>query len=248
MVSTQCIEVGADFSFDALLTEAASLDALRQRFGRLNRFGRSQSASATILIRDEDAKEGADDFVYGTAMSECWRMLLEKAETQPDGKSERKLLDFGIASLDARLQEIDDLAPYLAPALNAPLLLPSHIDLLCQTSPRPQVEPAVQFFLHGTDRGMPEVRVIWRADLEVSNINKWPEITALCPPNSVESVAVPLYRLTRWLAAKWTSSRTRTMKAPLMSSPFKWRNKAGSLVCTDGTTHAFVRTLLNTPQ
>ena len=144
LVTTQCIEVGADFSFDALVTEAASLDALRQRFGRLNRLGRFESASAVILIRDEDAKAGTQDFVYGTALAECWRLLQKLAETQMEEKHERKVVDFGIAALDARLQAIDDLAPYLAPVLDAPLLLPSHVDLLCQTSPRPQVEPDIQ--------------------------------------------------------------------------------------------------------
>ena len=203
LVTTQCIEVGADFSFDALVTEAASLDALRQRFGRLNRLGRLESAPAVILIRDDDAKAGAEDFVYGAALPECWRLLQELAETQKDGKAERRVIDFGIAALDAHLLEVDDLAPYLAPAGNAPLLLPAHVDLLCQTTPRPQVEPDIQFYLHGTGRGAPEVRVAWRADLDESDTEKdknWPETVSLCPPNSAETMTVPMYRLRRWLA------------------------------------------------
>ena len=39
-----------------LITECASLDALRQRFGRLARLGEPTTARAVILARDGDVK------------------------------------------------------------------------------------------------------------------------------------------------------------------------------------------------
>jgi len=79
------------------------------------------------------------------------------------------------------------------------LLLPGHLDLLCQTSPVPHVQPDIQLYLHGVERGGPEVRVVWRADLSEGQPDEaWKETVALCQPNSLEALSVPLYRLRRW--------------------------------------------------
>ena len=244
LVTTQCIEVGADFSFDALVTEAASLDALRQRFGRLNRLGRLEFSPAAILIRDKDAKPGADDFIYGTALAESWQLLQELAETQTKEKHEHKIVDFGIAPLDIRLGAMGNLAPYLAPAPDAPLLLPAHLDLLCQTSPKPQVEPDIQLYLHGVGRGTPDVRVAWRADLDESDTGNWLETIAQCPPNSAELMTVPLYRFRNWLAdtsevdesgdvegVREPEQQARERMRPVLV----WRGRDRSQVCTSAS-------------
>jgi CRISPR-associated endonuclease/helicase Cas3 len=48
LVSTQVVEVSLDISYDALLTEIAPLDALVQRLGRVNRYGRMPPAPVTV--------------------------------------------------------------------------------------------------------------------------------------------------------------------------------------------------------
>jgi len=201
-VSTQAIEVGADFSFDALVTECASLDALRQRFGRLNRMGLPGDAPAAIFVREDDLKETESDPIYGDALRHTWTLLFENATAEGEGKNARHIVDFGFSSLNTLLSELDDekLGFCLAPRPDAPVLLPAHLDLLCQTAPTPHPNPDVSLFLHGKDRGMPEVRILWRADLTLKHPESWVETVALCPPLSTESVSVPLYRLRRWLA------------------------------------------------
>ena len=207
-VSTQCIEVGADFSFDVMITECASLDALRQRFGRVNRLGEGNSSHVNaVLIRSKDIeKKSGDDPLYGKAMKNTWKCfesseVEESSKVKRDKKEEKKpsVIDFGIEAMDKFIQEIDELDSCLAPALDAPVLLPAHLDSLCQTSPNPHPTPDISLFLHGKCRGAPEARVVWRADLNEKNRDAWPEIVAACPPIRLETLSVPLFRLRQWL-------------------------------------------------
>ena len=86
LVSTQCLEVGADFSFDALVTECASLDALRQRFGRLARLGKPEISNAFIMVAESALTES--DPIYGNALRATWEFLWEndKATVETAGK------------------------------------------------------------------------------------------------------------------------------------------------------------------
>lgn len=193
LVTTQCLEVGADFSFEAMVTEAASLDALRQRFGRLDRMGNAKTSSAFILVRkqDSDPDEAEPDAVYGGALAETWKLLKDKG-------GEDSVIDFGVEALREALNDVEDVERYLAPTLDAPVLLPPHLDLLCQTAPTPHPEPDVQQYLHGIGRGAPEVRVVWRSDIG-DDESTWLETVAACRPVTGEMLSAPLWKVRAWL-------------------------------------------------
>ena len=213
VVATQTLEVGADLDFDGLVTECASLDALRQRFGRLNRMGRPIEARAAILIRGDqsglsaDIRNGErtkrqkkttekDDPVYGPALAATWAWLDNR-------RNENDEVDFGIASLDASLPEGDALAALNAPAPDAPVMLPSHVDCWAQTAPEPRPSPDLAPFLHGPREGAADVQVCWRADLDLSSAEARShafESLSLCPPSSSETLPVPIGVFRRWLS------------------------------------------------
>ena len=44
-------------------------------------------------------------------------------------------------------------------------MLPAYVDFWCQTVTDPVPDPDVALFLHGPQRGEPDVQVCWRADL-----------------------------------------------------------------------------------
>jgi CRISPR-associated endonuclease/helicase Cas3 len=198
LVSTQCLEVGADFSFDALVTECASLDALRQRFGRLARLGKPEISHAFILVAESALKES--DPIYGDALRATWEFLWNKATAQPTGKGkEMRTVDFGFEALRALIPAPEELSRLLALSPDAPILLPAHLDLLCQTSPLPHPNPDIGIFLHGKGRGAAEVRVAFRCDLDPERPQDWAEIVSLCRPVASEMFSVPLHRFRAWL-------------------------------------------------
>lgn len=187
VVATQSIEVGADFSFDALITEACPLDSLRQRVGRLDRrgtlaHGTGQPARCWILGLKSDVKGERPDPIYGQAVRITWRELWKraaKAEIHVGPASER-LEGFPV---DAS-----------APAAPAPLLLPTHIEAWAQTNPEPLVQPDISDFLHGFDENPPEpeVSIIWRRD-------RSSEVLRLVPPRPAEHLSVPMSAVRAWL-------------------------------------------------
>lgn len=199
VVATQCLEVGADYDFDALFTECASIDALRQRFGRLNRKGRPIEAAAAIITNDESIK--GDDPIYGDSIKHTWEWLWAN-------KDKNDQINFSIALFRPLWEKVEAERsiyldeecpkPLLSPTQNAAVLLPAHLDALCQTNPQPVPSPDISFFIHGPQRDMAEVSVCWRADL-CGDDAFWPEIVRLLPPTSPECITVPLWEVRRWM-------------------------------------------------
>lgn len=204
IVATQSIEAGADFDFDGLVTECASIDALRQRFGRLDRLGRLAGSARGVIVARTDSL--TDDPVYGDAIGKTWDWLQKGAG--PHG------VDFGIDALVVP-QDADDQG-LLAPKAHSPILLPSHLDAWVQTAPIPEPDPDVALWLHGPKRGVADVQVVWRADLTESLLIQAIDsgeraaraaavalgmIEAL-PPVSAEAMSVPFLGAKRWLEGR----------------------------------------------
>ncbi|ACY49676.1 type I-G CRISPR-associated helicase/endonuclease Cas3g [Rhodothermus marinus] len=192
VVATQTIEVGADLDFDVMVTEVAALDALLQRLGRLNRLGRRKRALCYVVASEEQLKKKHEDFVYGSALASTARLLKEVC-----GRSGCNLNWESAHELREGLE--GPLEGFLSPAPDAPLLSAAYLDLLVQTSPLPEPDIDVAPFLHGLRRTIPEVQVVWRADLSEEGPKTWPEIVSALPPKSTEAIALPIWSVRSWL-------------------------------------------------
>lgn len=206
VVATQCLEVGVDLDLDALVTQAAPLDALRQRFGRLNRAGRPIAASGAILVAAGDLAKKADDPVYGPRIRETWDALTAIADKD-------RRVDFGVAALDRQLRRAKiDVAKLAAPRAAAPVLMPAYLDLWAQTSPPPAADPDVGLFLHGTERAPAEVSVLWRSDITGADlagagaVGRLTAILELVRPRNAEMIEVPIWAAEAWLR-RWNTAR-----------------------------------------
>jgi CRISPR-associated endonuclease/helicase Cas3 len=189
IVATQCIEAGADLDFDAMVTECPSLDALRQRAGRVDRRGLRGNSKIVVLNRSDRVAEDATDPVYGPAIARTWAWL-----------SALPGADLGVDAFDALAQKSPPPEQARAPHPLAPVLLPMHLDLLAQTSPAPVPDPEIGLWLHGPERPAADVSVVWRVDItEQSTPEQVSESLAHLPPSSLEALSIPVWAARRWL-------------------------------------------------
>ena len=210
LVSTQSIEAGADFDLDAIVTECASFDALRQRFGRVDRDGQLAHSGrlyrSVIIALQRDIAATDPDPVYGDALRETWSWL--------SGLSE---VDFGLRRLT--MPSPGRQLRMLPPVHHAPHLLPSHLDRWVRTSEYGMAaDPEVAQWLHGiaASDALSDVSVIWREDLDEALLrqvaegrrgaapdeqlgNRVAARVGACPPTAAEALPVPVVSVRRWL-------------------------------------------------
>lgn len=203
VVATQSIEAGADFDLDGIVTECASIDALRQRFGRVDRDGRLSEAgtpaTSVVAVRSTDIASGSEDPVYGVALANTWWWL--------DALDD---VDLGLTALAVPPIESPELKALVPRPPRAPRLLPAHLDRWAQTSQvSPPWEPDVASWLHGLEASecVADVQLVWRADLDVSlfhdevsepNRDEALARVAACPPVTSEALSVTIGDFRRW--------------------------------------------------
>ena len=218
VVATQAIEVGADFSFDALVSECAAVDSLRQRFGRLDRRGTYWErtgcpAQAWIIGPRSVVAAKKPDPIYGESARATWQELEHRSKDGPLDVGPRALRDF------------PDKAA--APRARAPLVLRTHLDAWVQTCPEPIVQPSVDWFLHGIDQDCPaDVSILWRRDRSRKALR-------LVPPRQAEWIQVPIAAVRSWLAGKedvdvadvvqrWDAGDSRSRTYPHTGDWVRW--------------------------
>jgi len=191
VVATQTIEVGVDLDFDALITACAPLDALVQRFGRLDRAGALGSTQAFVL-----APPVRRPAVYGETAALTWSWLQERAA---EGS-----LDFGVNAMREAVASHGSPPPEVPPRTIA--LLDLHVHALEVTDASDHEGPSVPLLLHGDRRPTAEVAVAWRrlvaggGDVAEPSVEEVALELELRPLHPAEIVTISLVALRRWLS------------------------------------------------
>lgn len=150
VVSTQTLEVGADVSFDHLISEAAPWPNLVQRAGRLLRWGEDAATGWFEIVRSTTRHPA-----YGDATAVTFE-LLQSWEGEGSG------VDFGQVHIDLAVADGRVPAGAFPPATRAPVLLPGHLENWVNTSPHRGPDYPAAPFLHGLDIADDDVRIVWR--------------------------------------------------------------------------------------
>jgi len=241
VIGTQCIEAGADFDFDAMVTESASFDALRQRFGRVDRLGeykdkKGNGKAEGVIVHDEAAeiekrdkagklvrKEGQvvmvkGDPIYADTIVETVKWLKEQRDKKRKDKNGKKPKSSQASNGNDQALDfgsrslLDAPAELLADKENAPTLLPAYLDLWSQTAPEPFAVPEPGLFLHGQRSGSEDVQVIWRTDLDEASLASHSLSDLIAAVGAVRPSSLEAISLQFVAARRWLANSANAME------------------------------------
>ena len=164
VVATQTIEAGVDIDLDGLVTEAAAFDALRQRFGRVNRGGRLLTPVAAVVAHRDDITGKVDDPVYGDRISKTWAEL---CSLTPD-----QMINFGVEAFVGRLAPERRKISRRRQKMHRRCCRPRPTSGRRPRRSRTPIRRAA-LFLHGPNRSPASVQIVWRDD-----IRRWDLVSA----------------------------------------------------------------------
>jgi CRISPR-associated endonuclease/helicase Cas3 len=151
LVATSAGEVGIDLDADEIVCDLTYLDSMIQRFGRLNRLGRTKSTIQVVELppRNERRGDDVDERLIATRKALLSLPLL--------GKNGHKAGPLALQALNDRHDAFS----------KAPRTLPL-TDVLLDTwalTRLPELSPTVDRYLHGLIPEPPDIYVAWREEV-----------------------------------------------------------------------------------
>jgi CRISPR-associated endonuclease/helicase Cas3 len=209
LVSTSAGEVGFDLNADHLVCDAAPLDSIIQRFGRVNRRGEGAAEVHLFVGRrgeKEESKKAAEDGPPLRAFEAATRKAVEIL---------RQLPSYDDGSFNASPKALDDLDKpdeALSPKPVVVKLTDILLDAWSMTTivePMPG-RPPVANWLRGIANELSEATISWRAELEIAgfaeldivDIEEWFDAHRVLPH---ETLTLPSHKAGQLLRERWMS-------------------------------------------
>jgi CRISPR-associated endonuclease/helicase Cas3 len=207
LVATQTVEVGVDIDVDMLISECAGVDALIQRFGRVDRLGRRKTTHSFVI--GCPTKLG-DDPVYGEAALRTWELLADVAApaSQADIKVGKKgptlieklqalpTFDAGPLAFRELLDAQRSVAPFVRRPAPAPVVVGPTLSCWARSWPIPDPDESVAPYLHGAESVDQVASVAWRAPVNGDLKRSLEQF----PLRGAELLEIPFVSLMRFLS------------------------------------------------
>ncbi len=216
LVSTSAGEVGFDLNADHLFCDAAPLDSIIQRLGRVNRRGNGVAEVHLFAGKPKEGnkkstgkkeQESAPAHTYETASAKTLE-ILKQLPKLPDG------------SMDASPKAFADIEKPLKALTPKPTIVELTDILLDAWSMTTIVEPMpgrppVADWIRGIADDMPQTTIAWRAeldvngfgDLDIADIEEWFDAHRILPH---ETLTAPTTKALEWLTARWEALDDQT--------------------------------------